>query len=173
MVDHLAEDRAEYRRRLVATSSISLYQEYLLFKNSKKEQAHKAGFESSPKGNNDYERQGKFHSGILLDEIAFEVLASQPDPIKRHDYLDRLQDIAGSSCEPEHAGRYQNALTLGDCDPPLGRDSACGEFSSCLEQLLREQPHAPLLCCPRPMKRAGAVGMVEVWLLVFRVLVGI
>ncbi|MCJ1386234.1 hypothetical protein MMC17_009360 [Xylographa soralifera] len=75
MVDDRTADTNEYRYRLIAASSICLYQDHLLFKKKQEKQAqlsHVAGTKNPSEDRKKLET-GNYHYGILMNELGFEV----------------------------------------------------------------------------------------------------
>ena len=69
-----AGDKEEYRRKLIAASSICLYRSYRLSESNEKEAAQltqEADSRPSSTGQEEYKTRAKVHFGILVDELAF------------------------------------------------------------------------------------------------------
>ncbi|MCJ1390754.1 hypothetical protein MMC18_003615 [Xylographa bjoerkii] len=82
-----AADIEEYRHKLIAASSICLYQTHCLFESSEKIQTQvtqEAGSELSSTSQKEstrqkeYKQRNKFHFGILMGELDFEVFQLRP-----------------------------------------------------------------------------------------------
>ncbi|MCJ1384469.1 hypothetical protein MMC17_007586 [Xylographa soralifera] len=84
LIDEQEADKDEYRRKLVAASSICLYQQYRLFRRCEENQekqaqlSDKTGPKPLPEGQDGYLERLNFHFGILMDGLKFEVFAVQP-----------------------------------------------------------------------------------------------